>query len=318
MPYTLEQVGQTNNDDSSMRILLIIGLVVILYFLLVQTNLPKTVMDMLRIESFINPESTTADELNRRSSPAVDLSAPGVPYQSPPARLGYSSSKMSSMSPKSTPSSTPKSSPSSTPKSSPRSTPKSSPRVVKRVVKSSPRSTPKSSPRSTPKSSPRSTPKSSPRSTPRVVKRVVKSSPKSTPSSSRASSPIGMSLSKSSTMAGKMGKDVKSKDVKSKKIEKYTDVNKLYSTRDGYDLKVPVSKSVCSQKCCGYYWKENMDGLFKKNDPVKWSDVGVGKKYRTSNVTCMGDGVAPPGCRCYTGAQYELLATRAGNGSREY
>jgi len=305
MPYTLEQVGQTNNDDSSMRILLIIGLVVILYFLLVQTNLPKTVMDMLRIESFINPESTAADELNRRSSPAVDLSAPGVPYQSPPARLGYSSSKMSSMSPKSTPSSTPKSSPKSTPKSSPRSTPKSSPRVVKRVVKASPRSTPKSSPRSTPKSSPRSTP--------RVVKRVVKSSPKSTPSSSRASSPIGMSLSKSSTMAGKM-----SKDVKSKKVEKFTDVNKLYSTQDGYDLKVPVSKSVCSQKCCGYYWKENMDGLFKKNDPVKWSDVGVGKKYRSSNVTCMGDGVAPPGCRCYTGAQHELLATRAGNGSREY
>jgi hypothetical protein len=61
-----------------------------------------------------------------------------------------------------------------------------------------------------------------------------------------------------------------------------------------------------------------MDGLFKKNDTVKWEDVGVGKKYRTSNVTCMGDGVAPPGCRCYTGPQKDLLSTRGGNGSRYY
>jgi hypothetical protein len=61
-----------------------------------------------------------------------------------------------------------------------------------------------------------------------------------------------------------------------------------------------------------------MDGMFKRNDTVKWEDVGVGKKYRTSNVTCMGDGVAPPGCRCYTGEQKDLLSTRGGNGSRYY
>ena len=103
-----------------------------------------------------------------------------------------------------------------------------------------------------------------------------------------------------------------------KVIEKFTDVNKLYSAQDGYDLKTPLSKSLCSQKCCGYYWKENMDGMFKRNDTVKWEDVGVGKKYRTSNVTCMGDGVAPPGCRCYTGEQKDLLSTRGGNGSRYY
>jgi len=58
--------------------------------------------------------------------------------------------------------------------------------------------------------------------------------------------------------------------------------------------------------------------MFKKNDPVKWEEVGVGRKYRTSNVTCMGDGVAPPGCRCYTSKQNELLATRGGNGSKNY
>jgi hypothetical protein len=61
-----------------------------------------------------------------------------------------------------------------------------------------------------------------------------------------------------------------------------------------------------------------MDGMFKKDDPVKWEDVGVGRKFRTSNVTCMGDGVAPPGCRCYTGDQFSLLATRGGNSSKNY
>jgi flagellar motility protein MotE (MotC chaperone) len=104
----------------------------------------------------------------------------------------------------------------------------------------------------------------------------------------------------------------------SAKTERFTDINRLHSVRDAYDLKTPLQNSVCSQKCCGYYWRENMGGLFKKNDPVKWEDVGVGKKYRTSNVTCMGDGVSPPGCRCYTGKQHDLLATRGGNSSRHY
>jgi hypothetical protein len=108
------------------------------------------------------------------------------------------------------------------------------------------------------------------------------------------------------------------KPVKSQVVEKFTDVNKLYSAEDGYDLKTPLSKSLCSQKCCGYYWKENMGDLFKKKDTVGWADIGVGKKYRTSNVTCMGDGVAPPGCRCYTGEQQDLLSTRGGNGSKYY
>ena len=61
-----------------------------------------------------------------------------------------------------------------------------------------------------------------------------------------------------------------------------------------------------------------MNEMFKKNDPVGWDDVGVGRKYRTSNITCMGDGVAPPGCRCYTSSQQNLLATRGGNGSGSY
>jgi hypothetical protein len=134
----------------------------------------------------------------------------------------------------------------------------------------------------------------------------VVSSPTASPTSSVASSPKAVS-----------GKVVST----AKKIEKYTnvtDVNKLYSVRDSYDLKTPLSKSQCSQKCCGHYWKEGIMGNFKGNDPVKWSDVGVGKKYRPSNVTCMGDGVAQPGCRCYTSNQFELLGTRGGNSSKQF
>ena len=100
--------------------------------------------------------------------------------------------------------------------------------------------------------------------------------------------------------------------------EGFTDVNKLYSINDGYELQVPISKSTCSTKCCGYYWNEKDSNMFKKNDPVKWEDIGVGKKYRTSNTVCMGDGVTPSGCRCHTVDQYELLARRGGNGSKDY
>jgi hypothetical protein len=272
MPYKLiqNQIG-----GGSFEVLLLIGVLVAVYFLLVQTNLPKTIMRAVGMEKF-NPnsssvssiqESTATEESNRKSRPAVDLSSPGVPYQFPPARLGYSTSSESQAPPLGN-------------------------FVAKSVAKSVAKvSTPASSRASTPASSRASTPASS---------------RASTPASSRASTPKGTSTSKTMVQTGK-------------KVEKFTDVNKLYSVKDSYDLKTPLSKSVCSQKCCGYYWKQDgMDSMFKKNDPVKWSDVGVGKKYRSSNVTCMGDGVAPPGCRCYTSNQYELLATRAGNGSKEY
>ena len=126
---------------------------------------------------------------------------------------------------------------------------------------------------------------------------VLSSSVKSTPI---LSTPIASVASTSAASTPAASTTVASTPVTSSKkvVEKFTDVNKLYSAQDGYDLKTPLSKSLCSQKCCGYYWKENMGDLFKKNDTVGWEDVGVGKKYRTSNVTCMGDGVAPPGCRC--------------------
>lgn len=288
MPYKLIQ-NQTGGG--SYEILFLIAVVVAIYLLLVQCNLPK----MIGMEKF-NPnsssvssyqESTANEESNRKSRPAVDLSSPGVPYQFPPARLGYTTSSESQ----------------SVTKSSPKT-------VAKSVAKSSAKSSAKTVAKTVAKSSPKAVAKS-------VAKTVAKSpasSRASTPTSSRASTPVSsrVSVPKGTSTAKVMEKT-------GKKIEKFTDVNKLYSVKDSYDLKTPLAKSVCSQKCCGYYWKQDgMDGMFKKNDPVKWSDVGVGRKYRTSNVTCMGDGVAPPGCRCYTSNQYELLATRAGNGSKQY
>ena len=158
----------------------------------------------------------------------------------------------------------------------------------------------------------------------KVVSKIVAqvASPASTPKTTTPSSVVSSvaSTPKTTTPASSVVSSVAStpKTTSSAKTEKFTDINRLHSVRDAYDLKTPLQNSVCSQKCCGYYWRDNMDGLFKKNDPVKWEDVGVGKKYRTSNVTCMGDGVSPPGCRCYTGKQHDLLATRGGNSSRHY
>ena len=291
MPYKLIQ-NQTGGG--TVEVLLLIAVLVAVYLLLVQCNLPKmssNLMKMIGMEKFkpnsssvsSSPESTATEESNRRSRPAVDLASPGVPYQLPPARLGYSTSSESQVS-----------------ASSPKPVVKS---VAKPVAKPVAKSVAKSVAKPVAKSV--STPTSSRASTP-------VSSRASTPVSSRASTPSSPAVPKGISTAKVMEKA-------GKKLEKFTDVNKLYSVKDSYDLKTPLSKSVCSQKCCGYYWKQDgIDSMFKKNDPVKWSDVGVGKKYRTSNVTCMGDGVAPPGCRCYTSNQHELLATRAGNGSREY
>jgi hypothetical protein len=164
----------------------------------------------------------------------------------------------------------------------------------------------------------------------RSTKRSTKSSKKHSKKQSKKSSSPKASITKMVKQIGKqvvkqinvMNKDSKKMvsrvNKTSKKVEKFTDVNKLYSVLDGYDLKTPLSNSVCSWKCCGHYWRDNLDGMFKKDDPVKWEDIGVGKKYRTSNVTCMGDGQAPPGCRCYTSNQYELLGTRGGNASKEF
>ena len=137
MPYKLiqNQIG-----GGSVEVLLLIGVLVAVYFLLVQTNLPKTVMKMVGMEKF-NPNSssvsssqelTTTDELNRKSRPAVDLSSPGVPYQLPPARLGYSLSSDSQITPKTVAKSVAKTvaktvakvtTPVSTPASTPASTP---------------------------------------------------------------------------------------------------------------------------------------------------------------------------------------------------
>ena len=225
----------------SFEILMLIVAVAVVYYLFVQSQRP--VKEKYEIsESYSqsipssSPESTEADELNRKNRPAVDLKAAGVPYLDPPASYSDNESVVSS--------------PTASPTSSVASTVASSPKAVSGKVVST---------------------------------------------------------------AKKVGS--------SKKIEKYTnvtDVNKLYSVRDSYDLKTPLSKSQCSQKCCGHYWKEGIMGNFKGNDPVKWSDVGVGKKYRASNVTCMGDGVAQPGCRCYTSNQFELLGTRGGNSSKQF
>ena len=311
----------------SFEILMLIALVAAVWFFLVQSNTPKKVNTPKKIkESFRSSsvytlsESVQSDILNVKERPAVDLKAPGVPYLPYPKHLGFPSE--SSVSGRLVSSSL-------TPKSVRSASDYKSKKIrksmkIRRVRKVSPRSVSPKSVVSTPKSVV-STPVSPKSVSPKSVSPKSVSPKSVSPRSPRAVSPKGVKMaaklrrsSKRRSSRRSSSKRRSSKRSSSKKVEKFTDVNKLYSVQDSYDLKTPLTKSVCSQKCCGYYWKENMDGMFKKDDPVKWEDVGVGRKFRTSNVTCMGDGVAPPGCRCYTGDQYSLLATRGGNSSKNY
>lgn len=322
----------------SFEILLLIAVVAVAWYVFVQSNPPKKPVVKAK-EPFTTSESVASDIANSRDRPAVDLKSPGVPYLPYPKHLGFS--EQSSVSGRMVSSSvTPKSIISA---SSVRPRKVHKKRVIRKVVRVSPKSvvsTPKtvspksvvSTPKTTPKTvSPKSvvsTPKSVASTPKSVVKarkavRKVRKAVRSVSPKSAVSTPKSVASTPKSSPKGLTPKAVKAtvgaKLTKvTQKVERFTDVNKLSSVQDAYDLKTPLQKSVCSQKCCGYYWKENMEGMFKKDDPVKWEDVGVGRKYRTSNVTCMGDGVAPPGCRCYTGDQFELLATRGGNSSKMY
>lgn len=393
MPYRLSenQIGGAN-----LEMLILIGVVVALYFILVQSNPPKKEKFELT-ETYSqftgsSPKLISSEINEARMSPAVDLKAPGVPYDAIPARFGVTDSASSfnvrahSMI---------KSSPRSIARRIAKQTPKTAAKEMRKVVKQltpktativatkvAQRMTPKTVAKVVPQLPPtivaKVVPKLSapavakvlpklttpvvakvvpqlsapvvakvvPKLQPQVAAKVVPqlpakvaakivaqvASPVSTPKTTTPASSVVSSVAsspKTTTPASSVASTPKTttstssvvstpKTASSAKKEKFTDINRLHSVRDAYDLKTPLQKSVCSQKCCGYYWRENMGGLFKKNDPVKWEDVGVGKKYRTSNVTCMGDGVSPPGCRCYTADQYDLLATRGGNSSRHY
>jgi len=323
MSYRLikSQIGGGNCE-----ILILIAAIVVVWFLFVQSNSPKKEkFDLTESYTPINaqvksssPSSTVSEQESIYDSPAVDLKAPGVPYLPPPRHFNP-----------------PDSSEGSKNKLKNNKDKNRVTRVTRRsFTPSETKSTETKSTKSNISISMSIRSDNSPKvgaiasSDSKVGSPPYLSPIESTPgygSSEASQMSKGLSIASSPnsipvmTVISESERKERSKSKKSNKIiEKFTDVNKLYSVRDSYDLKTPLSKATCSQKCCGYYWKENMDGMFKKDDPVKWGDVGVGKKYRSSNVTCMGDGVSAPGCRCHTTDQYELLATRGGNGSKNY
>jgi len=321
MSYRLikSQIGGSNCE-----ILILIAAIVVVWFLFVQSNTPKKEkFDLTESYTPINaqlksssPSSTASEQENIYDRPAVDILAPGVPYLDPPRHFNPQESAENTRSKKSKKSKKSKRSKNSGRRLTPSETKSTISISMSTKSNASKNSKVASSEVSVASNGSKvgSPPYVSPMST--SSEPGYGSSEKSpmSPGLSVASSPNSTPVMTVISESEKRNKSKKSNKV----IEKYTDVNKLYSVKDSYDLKTPLTKSTCSQKCCGYYWKENMDGLFKKDDPVKWNDVGVGKKFRSSNVTCMGDGVSPPGCRCHTVDQYEVLATRGGNGSRKY
>jgi hypothetical protein len=63
----------------------------------------------------------------------------------------------------------------------------------------------------------------------------------------------------------------------------------------------------CSKNCCATQWPVPID--FTERSGVKKSDVGYGKKYTASNLTC-NNGVRNTGCVCLTDKTKKLLGNR--------
>lgn len=63
----------------------------------------------------------------------------------------------------------------------------------------------------------------------------------------------------------------------------------------------------CSKNCCATQWPVPID--LAERSGVKKSDVGFGKKYTASNLTC-NNGVRDTGCVCLTDGTKKLLGNR--------
>jgi hypothetical protein len=64
---------------------------------------------------------------------------------------------------------------------------------------------------------------------------------------------------------------------------------------------------VCSKNCCTNQWPVNIN--VTENSRIKPEQVGKGKMYSTSNLTC-NDGVNNTGCVCLTKKSRQLLNKR--------
>ena len=74
-----------------------------------------------------------------------------------------------------------------------------------------------------------------------------------------------------------------------------------------FDQTKSYTLGVCSKNCCSTQWKTPVD--VTERSKVKSSDVGPGKKYLTSNMTC-SNGVIDTGCVCISDETKKMFNNR--------
>jgi hypothetical protein len=77
--------------------------------------------------------------------------------------------------------------------------------------------------------------------------------------------------------------------------------------KSSYNQTKSYTLGVCSKNCCSTQWKTNID--VTERSKVKSIDVGPGKKYLTSNMTC-NNGVINTGCVCISDETKKMFNNR--------
>ena len=90
---------------------------------------------------------------------------------------------------------------------------------------------------------------------------------------------------------------------KTNKTNKINKGNKLFIE----PLLRSYNLGTCSKNCCGTQWPVPVD--LTEKSKVRKSDVGFGKKFMTSNLTC-NNGVNDKGCVCLTPLTKKILGNR--------
>lgn len=103
----------------------------------------------------------------------------------------------------------------------------------------------------------------------------------------------------------------KSAQTKSRQTTRSDLTNSRQKAKSRYSYVDPLLKSynlgTCSKNCCATQWAVPID--LTERSGVKKIDVGRGRKFRASNLTC-NNGVINTGCLCLTAESENVLANR--------
>jgi hypothetical protein len=131
-------------------------------------------------------------------------------------------------------------------------------------------------------------------------------------SSSDKSSSDKLSSDKSSSdksSSDKLSSDKSSSDKSSSDKSNVSSIKPFEKSviKSSFDQTKSYTLGVCSKNCCSTQWKTHID--VTEGSKVKSTDVGPGKKYLTSNMTC-NNGVINTGCVCISDETKKMFNNR--------